>query len=485
MTKKLTQSRERLASAVRAHQKQVADKKPLPIHHRHWREFGISALVGLVIGVALSAVMVRFSFAKVELAGIPVSTNSTQVQMEEALAEKLKNYQVTVKYADDSTKSFSLPDMGVTVDTTQSVKDALTTQRPDNYFKRMKWWGKTEVPLVLHVDSAALETFVQTQATQVVTPGKDAAIGIDQGTVIVTPAQVGEGYTVSGGSKAVSEAVGKLQTKPLSLERQELIPAISDENATAAAENIKTLLQTPVSFTINNKQITAKPADIGSWMDITPTPPNHTIDYSVNSGKVLTYMNSIARPFVQPPVTQIAMPNGAVIVPGQNGVDITNKESTAADVAKQLNNKQAVAMTLPVQYASFKSITAEARDKWIVVDTTSKRMYAYEQNNLVRSFLVSAGAPATPTVTGQYAVYSKYPSQDMRGANADGSRYYQPNVRWVMYFYRDYAIHGNYWRPLSYFGSVNSSHGCVGVLNADAEWLYNWAPIGTTVIVHR
>ena len=59
-----------------------------------------------------------------------------------------------------------------------------------------------------------------------------------------------------------------------------------------------------------------------------------------------------------------------------------------------------------------------------------------------------------------------------------------PDVKWINYFYRDYAIHGNYWRPLSYFGNINSSHGCVGLEDTEAEWIYSWAPIGTPVIVH-
>jgi lipoprotein-anchoring transpeptidase ErfK/SrfK len=72
----------------------------------------------------------------------------------------------------------------------------------------------------------------------------------------------------------------------------------------------------------------------------------------------------------------------------------------------------------------------------------------------------------------------------MTGPNADGTRYVQPNVPWVNFFYKDYAIHGNYWRPNSYFGNINSSHGCVGVTPGEGAWVYNWAPVGTTVVVH-
>jgi lipoprotein-anchoring transpeptidase ErfK/SrfK len=98
--------------------------------------------------------------------------------------------------------------------------------------------------------------------------------------------------------------------------------------------------------------------------------------------------------------------------------------------------------------------------------------------------LISAGAPATPTVLGKYAVYTKYKSQDMSGNNADGSRYFQPAVPYVNYFYGGYAIHGNYWRPSSWFGNINSSHGCIGVNVADGAWIYDWASVGTPVIVH-
>ena len=112
-------------------------------------------------------------------------------------------------------------------------------------------------------------------------------------------------------------------------------------------------------------------------------------------------------------------------------------------------------------------------------------MYVHEYADVVRTFLISAGAPATPTVTGQYKIQTKLVSQDMSGANVDGSRYFQPRVPYVNYFYGGYAIHGNYWRPASWFGNINSSHGCVGLMTSDAEWLYYWAPVGTPVIIYR
>lgn len=111
----------------------------------------------------------------------------------------------------------------------------------------------------------------------------------------------------------------------------------------------------------------------------------------------------------------------------------------------------------------------------IVVDLSTQMTYAYEDGNLVFSALVSTGLPATPTVQGEYAIWHKTEAQTMTGPG-----YYLPNVQWVMYFYQGYGFHGTYWH--NNFGNP-MSHGCVNMTNADAQWLFNFASIGTNVWV--
>jgi lipoprotein-anchoring transpeptidase ErfK/SrfK len=107
-------------------------------------------------------------------------------------------------------------------------------------------------------------------------------------------------------------------------------------------------------------------------------------------------------------------------------------------------------------------------------------LYAYQNGQLVNTFLITAGAPATPTPIGEFHIWDKVALQTMTGPG-----YVQPRVPWINYFdHSGDAVHGNYWRPSSVFGNVNTSHGCVGVQVDQAEWIYNWAPIGTTVITH-
>lgn len=118
-------------------------------------------------------------------------------------------------------------------------------------------------------------------------------------------------------------------------------------------------------------------------------------------------------------------------------------------------------------------------ERWISVNLSTQTLVAFEGDIPVFETLVSSGLPQWPTVTGLFRTYMKYESQTMNGYLL-GYDYYLPDVPYVMYFFEDYAIHGTYWH--SNFGQP-MSHGCVNVSTPDAEWLFNWAPVGTLVDV--
>ena len=113
---------------------------------------------------------------------------------------------------------------------------------------------------------------------------------------------------------------------------------------------------------------------------------------------------------------------------------------------------------------------------WIDIDLTSQRLYAYEGDTIVQTFIVSTGVWATPTVTGKYKIYARYLYADMHGPG-----YFLPDVPYTMYFHKSYGIHGTYWH--NNFGTP-MSHGCVNMSIPDAEWLYYWSTFGTVVNVH-
>lgn len=118
----------------------------------------------------------------------------------------------------------------------------------------------------------------------------------------------------------------------------------------------------------------------------------------------------------------------------------------------------------------------QTAQRWIEVNVGTQRLVAWEGNTPVYAVIVSTGTDETPTVTGNFAVQTKLRSTRMQG---DG--YDVPDVPFTMYYYQGYAIHGAYWHHR--FGTP-VSHGCVNVAVNHAEWIYNWASVGTPVVVH-
>lgn len=102
---------------------------------------------------------------------------------------------------------------------------------------------------------------------------------------------------------------------------------------------------------------------------------------------------------------------------------------------------------------------------------------AYRGDDILDTFTISSGKWSTPTVVGSFQVYLKLNSQTMVGPD-----YVQPDVPYVLYFYEDYSIHGTYWH--NNFGTP-VSHGCVNLPTNNASWVFQYAKIGTWVIIHH
>ncbi|MFN8459522.1 MAG: LysM peptidoglycan-binding domain-containing protein [Anaerolineae bacterium] len=119
-------------------------------------------------------------------------------------------------------------------------------------------------------------------------------------------------------------------------------------------------------------------------------------------------------------------------------------------------------------------------EKWIDVDLTTQSLVAYEGRQAVFKSRVSSGIWEHPTIVGTFQIYVKYESADMSGGAGDEA-YFLPSVPYVMYFSGNFGLHGTYWHHN--FGTP-MSHGCVNLPTRAAEWLYNWAPVGTRVVTH-
>ena len=115
------------------------------------------------------------------------------------------------------------------------------------------------------------------------------------------------------------------------------------------------------------------------------------------------------------------------------------------------------------------------------------RVVAYQGQTRVRSMLALRGIAVFPTPVGTFSILRRVPNETMDsmtlGIPHDSPYgYLVKNVLYTQYFTPDGAsLHDNYWS--SNFGGIGS-HGCLGLSLGDSKWLWDWASIGTPVIVN-
>lgn len=118
----------------------------------------------------------------------------------------------------------------------------------------------------------------------------------------------------------------------------------------------------------------------------------------------------------------------------------------------------------------------------IAVDTYEQSLGVYTDGRLIFATLISSGSRYFPTRPGTFRVWARLDTGKMSGAYLRDRRdyYFLEDVPWILYYDGDRALHGAYWHDN--FG-IRSSHGCVNLAPRDARWLFNFAQVGTPVVV--
>ncbi|KYH31578.1 putative L,D-transpeptidase YkuD [Clostridium tepidiprofundi DSM 19306] len=120
-------------------------------------------------------------------------------------------------------------------------------------------------------------------------------------------------------------------------------------------------------------------------------------------------------------------------------------------------------------FLSYPSYRLKKNTYKIIVNTNTKCLHLYKNNNLIKSYPIAIGKPSKPTPKGTFKIINK-------AINPGGPF----GVRWLGLSIPGYGIHGTN-NPNSIGKAV--SNGCIRMYNKDILELANTVPIGTTVII--
>lgn len=129
---------------------------------------------------------------------------------------------------------------------------------------------------------------------------------------------------------------------------------------------------------------------------------------------------------------------------------------------------------------------APSSGRWIDVHLTQQLMTLYEDRDPVRVVVMTSGMAGWETPPGEYSILWRVPNETMTSGAIGAEHFFKlEDVLYTQYFTDEgHAIHYAWWRTPETIGRPGS-HGCLNVLLDDSKFMWDWADIGTPVIVHK
>jgi lipoprotein-anchoring transpeptidase ErfK/SrfK len=164
----------------------------------------------------------------------------------------------------------------------------------------------------------------------------------------------------------------------------------------------------------------------------------------------------------------------------QSQLDTTGTEPGFGSIANQAGT-----LVAPLEA---KVVTASLGvGKVILISLKDQELAAYQDGATILTTPVTTGRPALPTPTGNFQVLRKSHPWVMRSDFPRWSPYWYPDspVTYVLWFTNaGHGIHDAPWRATYGPGTqAGGSHGCVNVPFAAEKILFNWADVGTRVVI--
>lgn len=461
-------------------------------------------LVLILCGGALAAA--HMYFRTHVMPGITVMGENVSGLDRQALTERI-NARMDAATAtldvEGTTRTASLKELGITVDTEKAIDEVFALTSSVNGQLKAAFSG-VDIQPTTAVDDAALTDF----ATHLVA---DASVRVENATVsfnadaasfVTTPAREGKKVNVEQVKEAAQKLAASLAPLNATIEVSHQQPKVTTQMAEESAAAANRLVATEVSLTDGITVFQPSAAEKAAWLSL-------TVDDSglkgpvVDDAKVTEWVTKTADSTNEEPVKGVKNVNSrgvevSVHSEGKPGWKVTNAEAVAKELLAAFRSGNAYAGDFDYDEAKPEFETrliadgagsliyhAAPGEKWIDINLSSNTVSAYEGATIVQGpVYMVPGAPETPTVTGTFKVWHQNPLQTMRGLNADGTPYETPNVPWATYFHGDFALHGAPWRSSFGWNGPGGSHGCVNMPVDSAQWIYEWADIGTTVVSH-
>ncbi|HET9098737.1 MAG TPA: L,D-transpeptidase [Candidatus Saccharimonadales bacterium] len=439
----------------------------------------------LIIAFVVIWVVISGQFVKIQIGSSIIPASSTDKQLQNMMESESREFHFRFLTPSDGVRSYSLQDAGLRVDIPNSIK--LIRERQSTIISRLWWWKPICLPLVISVNQPRLNNFIQKRTDITVFTSKLLPIKLPYGGTTDVGAMSYQRYGLIRPASTLIDVALKLDSVVLKLKSLDYQSSISQTQLTNLVPTLQKIISQPVSIIVAGRVFHPDPQIVAGWTTLSQSAPDAKLSIVIDEGKVQSYLDGIVSGIRPQPVTEIQIKTAAnlppkILQPGYDGYRLSTEAVAANDIATGHLKSSGVVENLTLVKVNHQTITLKNYPKWVEVNLSDNVLKAFTGTNLVSTLAVTSGKPSSPTPTGNYFVTSKY--RQLRSLKLANS--FSPVVNyvpWVEYFSKNEIIAGDYWDYSGVFGKFDETDGMIGLMPADAEWLYNWAPTGTPVVV--
>lgn len=452
---------------------------------KKWVWIPLILIIALVIGYSVQAMRYKQRLLPHTVIGTTDVSQLTQAEAISAIDTQLKQEQFRITDNGSDWKNLPKEELGVSFNSQDTVKQALTKQQP--WLWGVAYFSKPK-PLALTINKQDNATLDQTIATikkelntlnETKTPTKNAGIGKENGQFAITPEVQGDAIDEQAFLDAFKQAVTN-GDDTIELENFIAKPTISakDEGLKKELATINDVAQVRVSYLINGQDVTVPAETIASWVDfkdnqvtlneqlVTDYVTQLGADYNTSTNS--TSFNSTKR-------GKVEVPSGAY-----SWTIATNTE--VAELTSLILAGQDINGRVPAFQGSANAGTPLIGNTYIEVDLQAQHMWYYKDGALALDTPVITGKPSTPTPPGMFYVWNKQRDQVLTGGEIPSPVDYWMPIDWT-----GVGIHDSDWQKPGDYGGDSylrvGSHGCINTPPNICKELYNMIDVGVPVVI--
>jgi lipoprotein-anchoring transpeptidase ErfK/SrfK len=458
-------------------------------------------------------------------------SGKTMPEIQQLLGAKVLNYKLTIKGPDQEYVASSM-DLGLIVNVDEMSTSAINYGRTGNLFKKFKErslallnkvnnkkleqvfnLGSLEIIPKVEFNQVKFESYVNGVSDNIKINAQDSEVTFSGSTMQLKPAIYGREVDKNKLVSDIKDNISAFNVTEVKVEVSKVKPNIIDDAAEDVMIQAENVMKRPVVLTYQGQEFRPSQETVASWISFKKGPGSSKYELYIDESKMSGYLAFLGTKInIAPIAKKVRIENNINESVVQEGVDglAVDKKILSSKIASQLPIKTSIKEEIPTYIDKFKTVfervVVENDEKYIVVDISEQKMTAYlKGGQVVNTWGIVSGNPnsrwgvpgGSPTPIGKWLVMGHTASVNMTdgtyctSGGATNGTYCLPGVKWVTWFRGGgYAIHSAYWRSGSEFGvpgynNINGSHGCVNSTMSAAEFIFNWAPVGTPVYVQE